>query len=158
MRFHRAGELGHTNSILKAVTFTSEFVQLHKKEDETSFAGIRCNLYPHPPITSFIDIFPFTWLYFFAVSFYSLLCLLPSCTLVFLSFFLTPFVANLYYLFLLIPFLNFRFSFLISKFSEFMLFCPRYLHSFFPFLHSSLLPHIYFFTLPPLFAPCTRHL
>jgi hypothetical protein len=82
----------------------------------------------------------------------SFVILYPS----FLTLFLTPFVARLYYSFLLTLFLNFNYFFLISKFSEFMSFCSPYLYSSFPsyillysllftslpFHHSSLLLHV----------------
>jgi len=58
----------------------------------------------------------------------SFVILYPS----FLTFFLTSFVAKIYYSFLLTPFLNFTYSFLISKFSEFVLFCSPYLYISFP--------------------------
>jgi hypothetical protein len=73
----------------------------------------------------------------------SFVILYPS----FLTFFLTSFVARLYYSFLLTPFLNFSYPFLISKFSEFMFFCSPYLYFSFPsyiFLYSLLFTSLTF--------------
>lgn len=68
----------------------------------------------------------------------------------FFSFFLIPFVARPYYLFFLTPFFNFTFSFRISQFSEFMIFCSSYLYSSFP---SYILLYSLLFTSLPVHHP-----
>ena len=113
----------------------SEFVRRHKKWGWNEFC---CNKTQQDATISFIHLsllllISSFHLVVFLCDFFlplalSFVILYPS----FLTFFLTSFVAKLYYSFLLTPFLNFTYSFLISKFSEFVLFCSPYLYISFP--------------------------